>query len=122
MSKFNAIKILEIAVLIISIGLIVWAAPEMVERFGWEFGKLSANDAPASYIVQGRDLRVVSTNVIREGGVITHTLPASNAVGARLTRKQIKALLNSSEVTRIYKSLPEMSIKVARAGNVSGRS
>lgn len=116
MKTVKAKRILEIAVLIISIGLIVWAAPEMMERFGWELG--GSEDEAASYIVQGLNLLEVSTIVIREGGEITHTLPTNNAVGALLTTSQIKALLNMEGIYQIYQNRPPISRKVVSTDTI----
>ncbi len=120
MSKPNGQKILQLVVVIISIGLMIWAAPELMERFGLEIGK-SDNDA-ANYIVLGQDLLDVSSQVLREGGVITHSMPHSSAVAARLTTRQIKALLNSEGIMGIYENRSMNVNRIASAGIISGRS
>ena len=77
--------------LVLAVGIIVYAALA-----------LSPGKATQAYIVQGHDLVSLQNAVEAVGGEVTHKLGIINAVGARLSDAELRALKQRQEVRRVY--------------------
>ena len=65
-------------------------------------GACTDQDTTASVLVQGSDVGTVAAAVRTVGGEVTHELGIINAVGARLTRQQLRRLEATNNSLRIH--------------------
>lgn len=81
-------------------------------------GDRPAREELVPVIVQGDDVTAASRAVAGVGGVVTHQLAVIDAVGAELTRSQIRSLQGTGLVKRVY---ADAEARSARARKKSGR-